>query len=123
MKMDKEEFDSIPIPEGLEQRLSDSIDRWERRESQPRLIHKLNVACACVACLIVMLTGISIFMPAEDMAQKPYVLADTFTDPDEVYEAIMYALQQLQQGFEKGFEQLNEVNDDYGQMKDAFYEL
>ncbi|MDE6715244.1 MAG: hypothetical protein K2J74_02050 [Muribaculaceae bacterium] len=123
MKMDKEEFDSIPIPDGLEQRLSDSIDRWERRESQPRLIHKLNVACACVACFIVMLAGVSIFMPSDNMEQQPYVLADTFTDPDEAYAATVYALQQLQQGFEKGFAQLDEVNTDYEQMKEAFYEL
>ena len=123
MKMDKEEFDSIPIPDGLEQRLSDSIDRWERRESQSRLIYKLNVACACVACLIVMLAGVSVFMPSDSMEQQPYVLADTFTDPDEAYAATVYALQQLQQGFEKGFAQLDEVNTDYEQMKEAFYEL
>lgn len=123
MKTDKEEFESIPIPEGLEQRLSQSIDRWAKQESAIGLRHKLNVACACVACFIAMLTGVYIFSPTDDIASQQYVLADTFTNPDDAYAATMYALQQLQQGFEAGLCQLDEVNKDYEQMKDAFYEL
>lgn len=111
-ELNLEELERIPIPEGLEERLSAKIDEWEtsalsQREGErkrisfrPRILQYAAVA-ACIA--IVFGWGYQKFEqnPAEQ---------DTYQDPVLAKQEAERALTLLAMNLNKGMEHLEKVN-------------
>lgn len=76
------ELEQIPIPEGLEARLSAKIDEWERAEQKPRRLspHKyLRYVSAAAAVAVLFTIGYHFLHPVSD-GPAP-IPQDTYQDP------------------------------------------
>ncbi|MDE5554136.1 MAG: hypothetical protein K2J10_03010 [Muribaculaceae bacterium] len=125
MRIDKDYIDNVDVPCGLEERLSNTIDGWAADESQHRRRRAMCVASACVIALVGVFAGILVFN-SFDITPAPvqtYTIADTYTNPEDAARAIDYAMQMLQQSFDQSFAELEQVNDDIGDMKNAVITL
>ena len=77
-------LEQIPIPEGLEERLSAKIDEWEKEEKQQEVKHRSLFPKAlrytAVAASVVLVVGVGIHLLSQD---KYMDLAeqDTYQDP------------------------------------------
>lgn len=98
------------LPEGLEQRLSAQIDRWERQEkpaaARPqtrRLTPLARYAATGIAAAVLLAAGIGIFHET-DSGPK-----DTFDDPREAYAETQKALQLFAKALDKGTRQMEKV--------------
>lgn len=111
-----EELERIPIPEGLEERLSAKIDEWERKSLTPALsqgegdkrrhffrprILQYAAAAACIA--IVLGLGYQKF------GQKP-AEQDTYQDPILAQQEAERALTLLAMNLNKGMKHLEKAN-------------
>ncbi len=125
MKLDSVNQDNITIPDGLEQRLSATIDGWEGAENKRRRNRIMLVASACVIALVGVFAVLTIFNTADMMPEtvQTDAIADTYTNPEDAARAINYAMQMLQQSFDQSFAELEQVNDDFGEMKGAVISL
>ena len=102
------ENDEPTVPEGMENRISDNIDMWEKQSkaNKPRY-YTLYKYVSGIAAAVVILIGISVFMPKsqEDSA----VMQDTFDNPQEAYMATENALQLFAEAFNKGDAQIEKA--------------
>ena len=102
------ENDEPTVPEGMENRISDNIDMWEKQSKadKPRY-YTLYKYVSGIAAAVVILIGISVFMPKsqEDSA----VMQDTFDNPQEAYMATENALQLFAEAFNKGDAQIEKA--------------
>lgn len=102
------ENDEPTVPEGMEKRISDNIDMWEKQSKadKPRY-YTLYKYVSGIAAAVVILIGISVFMPKsqEDSA----VMQDTFDNPQEAYMATENALQLFAEAFNKGDAQIEKA--------------
>lgn len=115
--------DNIQIPDGLEERLSHTIDGWAADETQRKNRRIKCAACVCVIALIGLFAGIAVFNSLDMTPPQAYTIADTYTNPEDAAEAINYAMQMLQQSFDQSFAELEQVNDDFGDMKNVVITL
>lgn len=106
------DFEDIPIPEGLEERLSNKIDEWEQTENNAHratfvpLLRYVSVA----ACLVVLLgVGYRFYVQDKTSAQAEYVEEDTFQDPAEAQRETVKALTLLAANLNKGVEHVEQV--------------
>ena len=102
-ELDYKSLEQIPIPEGLEERLSAKIDEWEqeeqkaqRRRSLPRALRYI-AAAACVALVI----GVGFHLLYQD---ETMVLAEqnTYQDPVKAQQEAERALTLLAVNLNKG---------------------
>jgi len=107
-----EELERIPIPEGLEERLSAKIDEWEtpalsqgegerkRISFRPRILQYAVVA-ACIAIVF----GLGYQKLGQNPAEQ-----DTYQDPVLAKQEAERALTLLAMNLNKGMEHLEKVN-------------
>jgi hypothetical protein len=106
------ELEQIPIPEGLEERLSAKIDEWERVEQKTkkqRLWLPIVMRYAAIAASIVLIFGVGFyFLQHED---EPVNLAeqDTYQDPAVAQQEAEKALNLLAVNLNKGLGQLEKA--------------
>lgn len=95
------------LPEGLEERLSAQIDRWERQEKPSARLRRLNpfarYAATGIAAAVLLAAGTGIFHSTESD------LKDTFDDPREAYAETQKALQLFAKALDKGTRQMEKV--------------
>ncbi len=114
LQCDKELFLSLAaeepeVPQGLEERLSRSIDEWERRERngapvrKPTRIIPLKWLGSAAACLMVFFALGAYFM------MKPSAPKEAALTPEETYEYTYYALAKLSGTLNRGYEGLETV--------------
>jgi negative regulator of sigma E activity len=102
-ELDYKSLEQIPIPEGLEERLSAKIDEWEqeeqkaqRRRSLPRALRYI-AAAACV--VLVIGVGFHLLYQDETMALAEQ---DTYQDPVKAQQEAERALTLLAVNLNKG---------------------
>ena len=109
-ELDYKSLEQIPIPEGLEERLSAKIDEWEleeqkaqRRRSLPRALRYI-AAAACVTLVI----GVGFHLLYQD---ETMVLAeqDTYQDPVKAQQEAERALTLLAVNLNKGMGHLEKA--------------
>ena len=78
------ENDEPTVPEGMEKRISDNIDMWEKQSKadKPRY-YTLYKYVSGIAAAVVILIGISVFMPKNQ--EDSTAMKDTFDNPQEAY--------------------------------------
>lgn len=100
------DLERIPIPEGLEERLSAKIDEWAREETARKNRMRANMRIAVsMAASVFLAAGIAFLLYTSK--SKP---ADTYSDPQMAYATAEKALLLLQQNMEKGMAQYDEMN-------------
>lgn len=102
------ENDEITVPVGMEKRISDNIDMWEKQSkaNKPRY-YTLYKYVSGIAAAVVILIGISVFMPKNQ--DDSAVIKDTFDNPQEAYMATENALQLFAEAFNKGDAQIEKA--------------
>ena len=103
-------LEQIPIPEGLEERLSAKIDEWEREEKKTTRriplasILRYTAAAACVALVF----GVGYHLLHQDeytnLAEQ-----DTYQDPVQAQQEAERALNMLAMNLNKGMGHLEKV--------------
>lgn len=102
------ENDEITVPVGMEKRISDNIDMWEKQSKagKPRY-YTLYKYVSGIAAAVVILIGISVFMPKSQ--EDTTMMKDTFDNPQEAYMATENALQLFAEAFNKGDAQIEKA--------------
>lgn len=105
------ELEQIPIPEGLEDRLSAKIDEWERAEQQtkarPLMLPKV-VRYASIAACIALVFGVGYyFLQKEDAVNLAE--QDTYQDPVVAQQEAEKALNLLAYNLNKGMGQMEKA--------------
>lgn len=105
------ELEQIPIPEGLEERLSAKIDEWERAEEQKkakRLMFPKPMRYAAIAACIALVFGVGYYFLSQE---DPVNLAeqDTYQDPAVAQQEAQKALNLLAYNLNKGMGQLEKA--------------
>ncbi len=113
-------LEQIPIPEGLEERLSAKIDEWEHEEKKPR--HRISVlryvaAAACFA--LVFGVGFHLMSKNENtnLAEQ-----DTYQDPVKAQQEAERALNMLAMNLNKGMGHLEKAKALSDKTERSFYE-
>ena len=105
------ELEQIPIPEGLEERLSAKIDEWERAEQQTkarRLMLPKVVRYASIAACIALVFGVGYyFLQKEDAVNLAE--QDTYQDPVVAQQEAEKALNLLAYNLNKGMGQMEKA--------------
>ena len=105
------ELEQIPIPEGLEERLSAKIDEWERAEEQKkakRLMFPKPMRYAAIAACVALVFGVGYYFLSHE---EPVNLAeqDTYQDPVVAQREAEKALNLLAYNLNKGMGQLEKA--------------
>ena len=104
----KDEKD-IVLPEGMDKRLSEKIDMWERQEkSGRRKRYTLYRYISGVAAAVFVGVCIHWFVDADKDNGR---MKDTFDSPQEAYEATENALQLFAEAFNKGDMQVEKARE------------
>ena len=105
-------LEQIPIPEGLEERLSAKIDEWEKEEKQQEAKHRSLFPKAlrytAAAASVVLVVGVGIHLLSQD---KYMDLAeqDTYQDPMQAKMEAERALNLLAMNLNKGMGHLEKA--------------
>ena len=111
-KLKWKELEQIPIPEGLEERLSAKIDEWERAEQQTRKSHlKLPQAMryAAIAACVVLVFGVGYYFLNNNEEKVNLAEQDTYSDPVIAQQEAEKALNLLAYNLNKGMGQLEKA--------------
>ena len=115
-----EALEKIPIPEGLEQRLSNKIDEWEREEKKPRRrISVLRYVAAAACFALVFGVGYHLMNKNENtnLAEQ-----DTYQDPVKAQQEAERALNMLAMNLNKGMGHLEKAKALSDKTERSFYE-
>lgn len=107
-KLNWKELEQIPVPQGVEERLSAKIDEWERAEqkkAKPRSAVRQAARYLSVAASLVLLVGIGWYALQEDESEN-VALRDTYQNPQEAYAEAEKALSLLAFNLNKGMAHL-----------------
>ncbi len=109
-KLNRKELEQIPIPEGLEQRLSDRIDQWDAMEKRSHFRWKKWVAVA--ACTVLVAGAGTLFLTSNAKSEVPAkpTIADTYTNPELAKEKTEWALNLLAYNMERGIKHLEKAS-------------
>lgn len=113
-------LEQIPIPEGLEERLSAKIDEWEREEKKPRRrISVLRYVAAAACFSIVFGVGYHLMNKNENtnLAEQ-----DTYQDPVKAQQEAERALNMLAMNLNKGMGHLEKAKALSDKTEQSFYE-
>ena len=109
-KLNLEELERIPIPEGLEERLSKKIDEWEQNEKQTTRHFLLPRAMryTAIAASFALVFGVGIHYLQNE---EPMNLAeqDTYKDPVKAQQEAERALNMLAVNLNKGLGHLEKA--------------
>lgn len=112
-KLNWKELEQIPIPEGLEERLSAKIDKWEEEEKKAtcsRLIPLTSyLKVTAIAASIALVFGVGFYFLQQK--EDPVNLAeqDTYQDPSVAQQEAQKALNLLAYNLNKGMGQLEKA--------------
>ena len=113
-------LEQIPIPEGLEERLSAKIDEWEREEKKPRRrISVLRYVAAAACFALVFDVGYHLMNKNENtnLAEQ-----DTYQDPVKAQQEAKRALNMLAMNLNKGMGHLEKAKALSDKTERSFYE-
>ena len=113
-------LEQIPIPEGLEERLSAKIDEWEREEKKPRRrISVLRYVAAAACFALVFGVGYHLMNQEENtnLAEQ-----DTYQDPVKAQQEAERALNMLAMNLNKGMGHLEKAKALSDKTEQSFYE-
>ena len=113
-------LEQIPIPEGLEERLSAKIDEWEREEKKPRRrISVLRYVAAAACFALVFGVGYHLMNKNENtnLAEQ-----DTYQDPVKAQQEAERALNMLAMNLNKGMGHLEKAKTLSEKTEQSFYE-
>ena len=113
-------LEQIPIPEGLEERLSAKIDEWEREEKMPRRrISVLRYVAAAACFALVFGVGYHLMNKNENtnLAEQ-----DTYQDPVKAQQEAERALNMLAMNLNKGMGHLEKAKALSDKTERSFYE-
>ena len=113
-------LEQIPIPEGLEERLSAKIDEWEREEKKPRRrISMLRYVAAAACFALVFGVGYHLMNKNENtnLAEQ-----DTYQDPVKAQQEAERALNMLAMNLNKGMGHLEKAKALSDKTEQSFYE-
>jgi hypothetical protein len=113
-------LEQIPIPEGLEERLSAKIDEWEREEKKPRRrISVLHYVAAAACFALVFGVGYHLMNKNENtnLAEQ-----DTYHDPVKAQQEAERALNMLAMNLNKGMGHLEKAKALSDKTERSFYE-
>ena len=113
-------LEQIPIPEGLEERLSAKIDEWEREEKKPRRrISVLRYVAAAACFALVFGVGFHLISKNENtnLAEQ-----DTYQDPIKAQQEAERALNMLAMNLNKGMGHLEKAKALSDKTEQSFYE-
>ena len=104
-------LERIPIPEGLEERLSAKIDEWEQEEKQQKAKYRLlprALRYTAIAASIALVFGVGFHYLRQD---EPVNLAeqDTYQDPVKAQQEAERALNLLAANLNKGMGHLEKA--------------
>lgn len=117
-KLNIEELERIPIPEGLEERLSMKIDEWEKAEKEEveaskeqedniLSMHRFRyMKIASIAAAFILVIGIGLYMNSGSKGHT-----DTYSDPQTAYNEAEKAIELLAANLNKGFDAYSEANE------------
>ena len=101
-------LEQIPIPEGLEGRLSAKIDEWERKEKKRTILLPKALRYAAVAASIVLVFGVGFHLLNQgnntNLAEQ-----DTYQNPVQAKQEAVRALNLLATNLNKGVRHLEKV--------------
>ena len=111
-ELDYKALEQIPIPEGLEARLSAKIDEWEQEEKQQKAQHRVLLPKAlrytAIAASFALVFGVGYHLLSEDsimnMAEQ-----DTYQDPALAQQEAERALNLLAYNLNKGMGHLEKA--------------
>ncbi len=108
-KIDWNELERIPIPEGLEERLSNCIDEWAEQE-KPRMVSVWMRRVAVAACLAIVF-GLGGYYYERSVSESENIaLQDTFDNPEQAGKEVAKALNLLAYNLDRGVRQLERIN-------------
>ena len=107
-------LECIPIPKGLEERLSAKIDEWERAEKKPRRIaFPKHLRHASVAASIALVLGLGYYtfitISGDSFTTANLAEQDTYQDPIVAQQEAERALNLLATNLNKGIAQLEKA--------------
>lgn len=114
-ELDYKELQNIPIPEGLEERLSKKIDEWELEEQRNLVvaergsIQKSWIRITGIAASVAILIGVGVFFFNQNAAINGHT--DTYSDPELAYAEAENALNLLAANLNKGMVQIDLVTE------------
>ena len=112
LQAEKEMFlqlQATDVPEGLEERLSQSIDRWGKKHRTLRLQWIGSIAAS-----LLLLFGAG-WYPQEDTPRK-----DTCTTPEEAYDEAQKALVMFSTALNKGMKQMDALHETTERVEEIF---
>ena len=108
-QLNLKELEQIPIPEGLEERLSAKIDEWERAEKKPRRItFPQPLRYASIAASIALVLGLGYHFLRQDETVN-LAEQDTYNDPVVAQREAERALNLLALNLNKGMGHLEKA--------------
>ena len=124
-KLNLKALEQIPIPEGLEKRLSAKIDEWEREEqqhkAQQRSLLPRALRYATVAASVALVFGVGFHLLRQDedvnLAEQ-----DTYQDPMQAQQEAERALNLLAYNLNKGMGHLEKAKALSCKMEQSFNE-
>ena len=120
-------LEQIPIPDGLEERLSAKIDEWEQEEKQQkaqrRSILPKVLRYAAAAASVVLVVGVGIHLLNQDRnVNMNLAQQDTYQDPVRARQEADRALNLLAYNLNKGMGQLEKAKALSDKTKQSFNE-
>ena len=121
-------LEQIPIPEGLEERLSAKIDEWEREEKKPRRrISVLRYVAAAACFALVIGVGFHYLQREEFPSSREgqgvgLAEQDTYQDPVKAQQEAERALNMLAMNLNKGMGHLEKAKALSDKTEQSFYD-
>lgn len=109
-ELNMKELERIPVPEGLEERLSKKIDEWEREEKQTARHIRLPRALryTAIAATFALIMGVGFHLLGQDQ-EVNRAEQDTYQDPVLAQQEAERALNLLALNLNKGMQQLEKA--------------
>jgi len=111
-ELDYKALEQIPIPEGLEARLSAKIDEWEQEEKQQKAQHRVLLPKAlrytAIAASFALVFGVGYHLLSEDSIMN-LAEQDTYQDPALAQQEAERALNLLAYNLNKGMGHLEKA--------------
>ena len=132
-ELDYKALEQIPIPEGLEERLSAKIDEWEKEEKQQKAQRRTLLPRAlrytAVAASIALVFGVGYhYLQREELPSSRegqgvgFAEQDTYQDPVKAQQEAERALNMLAMNLNKGMGHLEKAKALSDKTEQSFYE-
>jgi uncharacterized protein HemX len=110
-ELNLKDLEHIPIPEGLEKRLSEKIDEWEQAEKKPHFFSfNKPLRYVSVAASIALVLGLGYILLQQKVSIN-LAEQDTYRDPAIAKREAERALNLLASNLNRGMEQMKKAKD------------